>query len=251
MASDLQTGNTSFSNRDAGGWPAPWQWTGTIAEAQEYQRQLASQVQIVPLRQPVRYILGLDCAFVRKQGAEWIVAGAVLWDVKKQQVVQQQVYVGSVTFPYVPGLLAFREMPALTQVVQTMPQPDLIMVDGQGIAHPRRLGIASQFGLWAGCPTVGVAKSRLVGTYEPFPLQRGQWRPLYHRGEQIGTVVCTRDHVRPLFISPGHLIDFEGATRWTLQTALRYRLPEPTRQAHLLVSRARKEVAEKGFINSS
>jgi deoxyribonuclease V len=140
------------------------------------------------------------------------------------------------TFPYIPGLLSFRESPAiLTAWEQLSPKPDLVMVDGQGIAHPRGLGIASHLGLWIDCPTIGVAKSRLYGTHaEPGP-EKGDHVPLYHERDPkkvIGVVLRSRPGVTPLYVSPGHLIDLEHSVRFVLDCVTQYRLPEPTRWAH-------------------
>ena len=141
-----------------------------------------------------------------------------------------------VTFPYIPGLLSFRESPAiLVAWEQLSPKPDLLMVDGQGIAHPRGFGIASHLGLWIDRPTIGVAKSRLYGTHaEPGP-EKGDYAPLYDQRKPqqiIGAVLRARPGVQPLYISPGHLIDLERSIQFVLACMAGYRLPEPTRWAH-------------------
>jgi deoxyribonuclease V len=138
-------------------------------------------------------------------------------------------------------LLSFREAPALLDVFARLKtRPDVILCDGQGIAHPRRLGIASHLGLWLGLPTVGCAKSRLCGTYdEPGP-QRGDRSPLIYRGEVVGAVVRTRARIKPLFVSPGHLCDPDGAVQLVLELTGRYRLPEPARMAHKYVNDLRR-----------
>ena len=140
------------------------------------------------------------------------------------------------TFPYIPGLLAFREIPAVLAAWDTLTlKPDLVMVDGQGIAHPRGMGIASHLGLWIERPTIGVAKSRLYGTHaEPGP-GKGDHVPLYHERDPkqaIGAVLRSRPGTTPLYVSPGHLIDLEHSTRFVLDSVTQYRLPEPTRWAH-------------------
>lgn len=140
-------------------------------------------------------------------------------------------------FPYVPGLLSFRELPAvLTAVEQLRIRPDLFLCDGQGLAHPRRFGIACHLGVLLDAPSIGVAKTRLCGTFPEPPDQRGAWTPLEDGGETIGAVLRTRRRVKPLFVSTGHRVSLETAIDWVLRCATRYRLPETTRQAHRLAS---------------
>ncbi|MEQ9671801.1 MAG: deoxyribonuclease V [Coleofasciculus sp. G2-EDA-02] len=139
--------------------------------------------------------------------------------------------------PYIPGFLSFREVPvvldALSQIKIT---PDLILCDGQGIAHPRRFGLASHLGLLITVPTIGVAKSRLIGQHEELPQQKGNWQPLRHRGEVIGAVVRSRTGVKPLYVSPGHRISLPTAIDYVLRCTPKYRLPETTRWADKLAS---------------
>nr|MCU0809385.1 deoxyribonuclease V [Candidatus Contendobacter sp.] len=141
------------------------------------------------------------------------------------------------TFPYVPGLLSFRELPAVLEALEQLREPpDLLLCDGQGIAHPRRLGIASHLGLLVDIPAIGVAKSRLCGMHEEPPNQRGAWTPLWAEGEIIGAVLRTRPGVKPLYISPGHRINLATAIQYVMACCTRYRLPETTRHAHRLAS---------------
>lgn len=138
-------------------------------------------------------------------------------------------------FPYIPGLLAFREIPAiLAALAQLKTQPDMLMVDGQGIAHPRRMGIAAHLGVILDMPSIGVAKSRLTGTFAMPGAKKGDSSPLMAGNEQIGVVLRSRDNVNPLFISPGHRISMHTAVKFTLDCLTRYRLPEPTRMADKL-----------------
>jgi deoxyribonuclease V len=138
-----------------------------------------------------------------------------------------------VSFPYVPGLLAFREGPAVLAALERLTaQPDVLMFDAQGLAHPRRMGLATHLGVLLDMPSVGCAKSLLCGDYEQPAEQRGSWTPLYDGDEVIGAVVRTRDEVQPVFVSVGHRIDLETAIALVLNCATRYRLPEPTRWAH-------------------
>jgi deoxyribonuclease V len=140
---------------------------------------------------------------------------------------------GRVDFPYLPGFLSFRELPLLAEAFAQLHQvPDLLICDGQGLAHPRRFGLACHAGIELGVPTIGCAKSLLCGEFKPFPLRRGRRAPLVHDGETVGYTVCTRDGVKPVYVSPGHRVSPETAVAVVLQCARRYRLPEPIRLAH-------------------
>jgi deoxyribonuclease V len=164
-------------------------------------------------------------------------AAVVLLSFPEQEILEKHVYEEPLRMEYIPGLLSFREIPAIAGAfAQLKQQPDLVMVDGQGIAHPRRLGIASHLGLWLDLPTIGCAKSILTGYYEEAKLgqEAGAWLPLKYRGETIGAAVRTRSRVKPMIISLGHRISLESSIRFVLQCARGYRLPEPTRQADKL-----------------
>jgi deoxyribonuclease V len=140
-------------------------------------------------------------------------------------------------FPYVPGLLSFREAPAALTALESLAiRPDLLLIDGQGWAHPRRMGLACHLGLLSRIPAIGVAKSRLVGSHESLPETRGSQVPLLHKGEVIGIVLRTRSKVRPIYVSIGHRISLETAVAYTMACTPKYRLPETTRQAHRLAS---------------
>ncbi|MCI0577396.1 MAG: deoxyribonuclease V, partial [Chloroflexi bacterium] len=141
------------------------------------------------------------------------------------------------TFPYIPGLLSFRETPAVLEALaQLTIRPDLLLCDGQGLAHPRRLGIACHLGLLSDIPSIGVAKSLLVGRHEPLADERGRWQPLRDRGEVVGAVLRTRAGVAPIYVSIGHRISLETALKYVMRCTPKYRLPETTRQAHRLAS---------------
>ena len=140
-------------------------------------------------------------------------------------------------FPYIPGLLSFREIPAILAAMERLEVlPDLILCDGQGLAHPRRFGIACHLGVLTGFPCIGVAKTRLIGEHSAVPAAKGAWVPLMDKGERIGAVLRTRKGVKPLFISVGHRIGLDSAIAYTLACTPRYRLPETTRHAHRLAS---------------
>lgn len=203
------------------------------------QRRLARQVSLEPLETVPRLIAGLDAAF--SSDGRWCLAAVVLWDAAGRTVIEEQTASRPLRFPYVPGLLSFREAPALLAALRALGhRPDLLLCDGQGIAHPRRFGIACHLGLWAALPSVGCAKSRLIGeAIEPAP-SRGSRSPLVDGGETVGELVRTRNGVRPVYVSPGHRIDQAGATRTVLDCAIGYRLPEPTRLADQLVAQYKR-----------
>ncbi len=225
------------------------QWDLPYAEARQLQTELAGRVQFVALRKEPRFIAGLDCAF--SKDGRWIFAAVVMLEVVgshrissagmdsfELEPVETVSAVQETKFPYIPGLLSFREAPVCLAAVEKLRrQPDLFLIDGQGVAHPRRLGLASHLGLFFDRPTVGCAKSRLIGTYEEPGGEKGAWSPLMDRGEVIGAVVRTRSRVRPIFVSVGHKCTLEDAIRLTLACVTRYRIPEPTRLAHQAVSR--------------
>lgn len=201
----------------------------------ELQRRLAAQVRRENAFGPVHHVAGVDVGFEDRNTVTR--AAVVVLDFPALTVVDQAVARRPTTFPYIPGLLSFRELPAVLDAFEglTVP-PDLILCDGQGLAHPRRLGIACHLGIWLDRPTIGVAKSRLIGTHEDVPSAKGAQQPLMDRGECIGAVVRTRTGVQPLYISLGHRIDLPTAVDYVLRCTTRYRLPETTRAAHRLAS---------------
>lgn len=156
------------------------------------------------------------------------------------QIVEECGITTRATFPYIPGLLSFREIPPLLEAWEKLEhQPDALILDGQGTAHPRRFGIACHIGLWLQIPTLGCAKSLLVGTFDEMSPERGSSSPLIHRGEVVGAALRTKNKVSPVYISAGHLCDLESAMQLALQCDGGYRIPEPTRRAHLFVNRLR------------
>ncbi|MBX6313755.1 MAG: endonuclease V, partial [Isosphaeraceae bacterium] len=188
---------------------------------------------------PYETVAAADVSFDR--GGETLYAAVVVVRAGTFELVERVGVAGPARFPYIPGLLSFREAPVLIEAFEKLKaRPDVVLCDGQGIAHPRRLGIASHLGLWLGLPTVGCAKSWLWGEYEEPGPQRGDRSPLTDRGEVIGAVVRTRDRVQPVFVSPGHRCDLEGAVRLVLETAVKYRLPAPSRMAHEYVNEVRR-----------
>ena len=213
----------------------PIGWAGDIIEARNLQRQLAAEVELSgPVRTP-RLIAGVDAGL--EEDGTIVRAAAVLLDTDALQPTAQIVARRPVGMPYVPGLLSFRELPAILAALAQLPQPpDLVLCDGQGIAHPRRLGIAAHLGVWTGLPTIGVAKKRLCGTHVEPGLQRGDRVKLYDRDDWIGTVLRTRERVKPVIVSPGHRVGLAEAPDIVMALTTRYRLPEPTRLADRLAS---------------
>ncbi len=214
-------------------------WNLTPGEAVELQKTLRLQVRLqVPPRR-LRTVAGADISFNKDE--ETIYAGIVVLSLPDLATVEQVGVVTTTKFPYVPGLLSFRESPAVLEAWEKLQHPpDAVMFDGQGIAHPRRFGIASHVGLWLDVPTWGCAKSVLCGKYdEPAPV-RGSRSPLIDKGETVGAALRTKDNVQPIFVSPGHWMDLETAVALTLRCDGGYRQPEPTRRAHLLVNALRR-----------
>lgn len=215
-------------------------WDVTPKEAIEIQKTLRDQVKIQKLSGTVRYIAGADMSFERFSNV--VYAGFAVIDVKTLEVVGSSTVVTEAKFPYISGLFSFREVPPLLEAWKKLNvEPDVVVLDGQGIAHPRRFGIASHIGLVLDKPTIGCAKTILVGKYHDLPTYAGSTAPLMDRGEQVGMVLRTQNKVRPIFISVGHLIDLVDSLKVIKNTIGKYRIPAPTREAHLLVNKARVE----------
>lgn len=213
-------------------------WDGSIPGARALQAELARQLVLKDAYpRPLRTIAGLDVGF--EDGGATTRAAAVLLDAESLQVLDQQVARLPTTMPYVPGLLSFRELPALLQAfAQLQARPDLVFVDGHGIAHPRRLGIAAHFGVVADMPSVGVAKKILTGTASmQLHEMRGAFVPLRDGREQIGWLLRSKVGCLPLIVSPGHRVAMASAAELAMRYVTRYRLPEPTRLADRLASR--------------
>jgi deoxyribonuclease V len=214
-------------------------WDVDTTEARALQKALAARVDVsTPLRR-WGTIAAADVSY--NKNSDTLYAAVVVVRAETFEVIERAGIVGKATFPYVPGLLSFREAPVVLEAFARLAtRPDVVLCDGQGIAHPRRLGLASHLGLWLELPTVGCAKSLLCGTYdEPGP-DRGDRSPLLYHEAVIGAVVRTRSRVRPVYVSPGHRCDLEGAVAVTLATAVKYRLPVPARMAHVYVNEMRR-----------
>jgi deoxyribonuclease V len=212
-------------------------WNLTPKEAIDLQKKLASQVVLKPLPERITLVAGADVGYSSR--CKTAVAALSIYTYPSLEFRELVQFSGEITYPYRPGLLSFREIPLLLNTFELLQeQPDVVLCDGQGVAHPRRLGLASHLGLWLGLPTVGCAKNRLVGTHGRVGPKKGQYRSLMHRHERVGVVLRTRTKVKPLYVSPGHLTEVDSSHKLVLRCCLRYRLPEPIRQAHLAVQRA-------------
>lgn len=215
----------------------------SVPEAVALQRRLSGQVRCEAFEGLPRWVGGADVSCTRNGTTLW--GGIVVFDRKQRRIAASCMVSQPTTFPYVPGLLSFRELPVLLEAAAGLElRPDVILVDGQGMAHPRRLGLATHLGLGLDLPTIGCGKTRLVGETRGEPgAARGCRRLLYHRGERVGVLLRTRADVKPMWISPGHRMDIESAARITLACTDRYRLPFPVRAAHQFVGEARRSAA--------
>lgn len=210
-------------------------WDVTPAQARAIQERLRRRVRVEPVPAQLARVAGVDVGF--ESSGQVTRAAVALLEADSLAVRAWRVVRAPTRFPYLPGLLSFREVPAVMRALAALPEPpDLVLCDGQGYAHPRRFGLACHLGVLTGLRTIGVAKSRLVGEHDPPPGRRGQWVPLTLEGERIGAVLCTRDGVRPLYVSVGHRVTLEDAIAWVLRCGAGFRLPEPTRWADRLAS---------------
>jgi deoxyribonuclease V len=216
--------------------PTPHRWTLTPKQAMQIQSKLAGQIIVRKPDHELRFIAGVDLAFT--SGMTHCVAGAVVWDRREKRIIETSHAKRLVRFPYIPGLLSFREAPTVLAALRRLHHPvDALMCDGHGIAHPRRFGLACHVGYICNVPAIGCGKSRLIGAYEKPAARRGSSQSLKVATEKVGLVLRTRDNVNPIFVSVGHLIDLKTARRVALDCACGYRLPEPTRQADILVAK--------------
>lgn len=215
--------------------PVRHRWDVDAREAIAIQKRLRESLILEDDLGPVNRIAGVDVGF--EDRGRVTRAAVVVLDPDGLRPLDWALARSPTRFPYVPGLLSFREIPAaLDALAQLETPPDLILCDGQGIAHPRRMGIACHLGLVTGLPTIGVAKSRLTGRHGPVPEIRGEWTPLYDGSETIGAVLRSRAGVKPIYVSGGHRVGLETSLNWVMRCLTRYRLPETTRAADALAS---------------
>ena len=207
-------------------------WQVSVAQAFDIQLGLADKVSRVNEVATPRFIAGVDISVSRSR--EMATGAVVVLSYPELRLVEVRTVNGKPGFPYIPGLLSFREAPLILAACEKlMATPDLILVDGQGIAHPRRLGLASHLGLWLDTPTIGCAKSRLCGSHEVPDIEMGSYADPVDNSEIIGAALRTRSGTKPVYVSIGHRVDLPAAIRWVLECCRGYRLPEPTRLAHL------------------
>jgi len=219
-------------------------WPRTATAGVQLQHRLAMRVVLQPVTGRTRLMAGADAAFC-DNGASAL-GGVVVGDRLTQTVVEQSTARVACRFPYIPGLLTFRELPALLAAFRKLRMtPEVVFADAHGLAHPRRMGLACMLGLWLNVPTVGCAKSLLCGEHGTLGRRRGSAVPLVHKGEQVGAVLRTQSGVKPVYVSPGHLCDCESACRLTLTATSKYRVPDPIRQAHQLVTRTKALLVER------
>lgn len=221
-------------------------WDVSTAEAVEIQHKLAPLVIKEGSPARVRHVAGADISVDRYRARA---RGAIVVLSHPDLAPEEEVVVETeLRFPYVPGLLSFREAPVILQAFERIREaPDLLLVDGQGLAHPRRFGIACHLGVVLGLPTIGCAKSRLCGEYDVPSPEAGSRTPLLDGDEVIGSVLRTRDGVSPIYVSIGHLIGLQEAVEWALRCCRGYRIPEPLRRAHMAAGKGRQaEVLKAG-----
>jgi deoxyribonuclease V len=206
-------------------------WPKDLTQAKEIQREIIKKISIVPLKKKICYIAGVDAAFFDAS----IVAVASLFSYPDLVSIEDSRAIEKVEFPYIPGFLTFREGRSIIHALRRLNRmPDLILVDGQGIAHPRGVGIASHLGVVLATPTIGCAKSRLIGEYDEPGQHRGDWSSLRLDDKTIGAVLRTRANVKPVFVSPGHMINLSDSIGIVMNCCRKYRIPEPLRRADMM-----------------
>lgn len=210
-------------------------WDVTPKQAIEIQKRLRDAVVTNDDFGEIQRVAGVDIGFLKNNSVTR--AAVAILSFPDLELLDQAVALMPTTFPYVPGLLSFREAPAALQCLSTITtKPDMLLIDGHGLAHPRRMGLACHLGLLSGIPAIGVAKTRLIGNHAYVPEERGSQVPLSHQDEVIGAVLRTRTGVKPVYVSIGHRVGLESAVAYTLACSPKFRLPETTRKAHSLAS---------------
>lgn len=214
--------------------------------AVQVQRELRSEIEISLLEQKVKTVAGADISFDR--GSDIVHAAIIVIELSSLEPVARSLVTAPMSFPYIPGLLAFREMPVLLKAWnQLRMKPDVLIMDGHGLAHPRRMGIASHFGIEADHPTIGCAKNILTGSHGELGITKGDTADLLDEGEKVGFALRSRTDVNPVFISPGHKLSFEDSYEIIMQVLTKYKLPRTTRLAHRWANKLRKGEVEEGY----
>lgn len=215
-------------------------WPKSLKKAREIQEILKNKVRITPLKKSPEYITGVDAAFLQDK----VIGVASLFKYPDLILKEEAYAVTEVLFPYIPGLLSFREGPVIIKAINKLKvKPDVILFDGQGIAHPKGLGIASHIGVLLDIPTVGCAKSILIGKYTEPGHKKGSWSYLRYKGKNIGAVLRTKDNVKPVFISPGNKIDLRTSIKVVLACTSKYRIPEPLRRADFISKKTKRKLS--------
>jgi deoxyribonuclease V len=215
-------------------------WSALVEKWKAEQSSLRERMILAPLKPLPRFVAGADCAF--SDDKQTIFAAAIVYDRETQRIIEVTHATQPAEFPYVPGFLSFREGPAVMQAVRALQHEfGAILFDGQGFAHPRRCGIAAHMAILLNKPGVGVAKSRLTGTFGILAFNAGATTPLKDGDEQIGVVLRTQKGIRPVFVSVGHRVDLASAIKLVLSCCTRYRIPEPTRQADIEVAKLKRQ----------
>ena len=213
-------------------------WEVSPQEAIKIQKNLKSNIRLKKSFSKIDKIAGADISYYQNK----MIAGVIIFKFPNLKIIERQSFVASINFPYIPGLLTFREGPSILSAFKKIKnEPDIILFDGQGIAHPRRMGIATHLGLFLNRPTIGCAKSRLSGKYTSVGEQKGDYTPLKEGEEVLGVVLRTRKGVKPIFLSPGHKIDLPNSIEIVLKCIVKYRLPLPVREAHIFVNQIRND----------
>jgi len=219
-------------------------WEVNPQEAIKIQKDLKSNISLKKSFSKINKIAGADVSYYQNK----MIAGVVIFEFPNLKTIERQSFISTVTFPYIPGLLTFREGPSLLAAFKKIKNdPDIILFDGQGIAHPRRMGIATHLGLFLDKPTIGCAKSKLSGKYTSVGEEKGDYTLLKEGKEVLGAVLRTRRKVKPIFISPGYKIDLSNSIEITLKCIVKYRLPVPVREAHIFVNQIRNNLTSTTY----
>nr|HID57771.1 deoxyribonuclease V [Desulfobacterales bacterium] len=214
------------------------QWDVSSKEAIALQISISKQISLRPIPKRITTVAGADVSYSRK-GRE-LYAAALVFTFPDLVLLEMETALGTIDFPYIPGLLSFREGPVLLSALEKIQnRPDVIIFDGHGIAHPRRAGLASHLGMILKCPTIGCAKTRFVGEHRAVPPQKGSIQPIKYQGQVVGAAVRTRERVKPVYVSPGYAVTLNASIDIVLACCRKYRLPEPVRQAHIVANRLR------------
>jgi len=214
-------------------------WEVSPGEAIQLQNELKGKISLKKSFNKVKIVAGADVSYYQNK----MIAGVIVFEFPNLKVIERQFFISPINLPYIPGLLTFREGPSLLEALKKIKiEPDIILFDGQGIAHPRRMGIATHLGLFLDKPTIGCAKSRLSGKYTSVGEKKGDYVLLKEGEEVLGAVLRTRRKVKPIFVSPGHKIDLSNSIEIVLKCTEKYRLPIPVREAHIFVNQIRNNL---------